>query len=309
MSLPAPRASACLLAALTASLVVVLSLLEPVSAQAALKTTAGGGASSGGFTTVISYADKIASYLTAFAVPGAVLAAIVVGFMFIDSARQGRAPGCTPSPCAMGTQTGWQSDWGYGELDLTDAYAERTNFAEGSVAGGSARFYRASVQQTGDRATLVWNRRAFGCLDPGCSGTTYTLTNLDLTQLAPDCAVEGTSDSTVDNVEQVRAAPESAREEVLYEVEANSTVDGMSAEPFSLAGTRQLMPLVSPAPSVTLSSSESQVEPGQGVRITADVANPSPDLGADQASVTLNVPAGLELVSGDRTQQFGSLGR
>lgn len=84
---------------------------------------------------------------------------------------------------------------------------------------------------------------------------------------------------------------------------------GMAAEPFSLSGTRQLTPLVSPAPSVTLSSSANRVEPGQDVTVTADVANPSPDLSADQASVTLNLPAGLELVSGDRTQQLDSLSR
>jgi hypothetical protein len=64
--------------------VAVLCLLEPMAAAAALKTAAGGGSDSGGFTTVISYADKIASYLTAFAVPAAVLAAIVVGFMFMS---------------------------------------------------------------------------------------------------------------------------------------------------------------------------------------------------------------------------------
>ena len=84
MSLTPPRASTCLLAALAAVLVAALLLIEPVCAQAALKTAAGGGSASGGFTTVISYADKIASYLTAFAVPAAVLAAIVVGFMFMS---------------------------------------------------------------------------------------------------------------------------------------------------------------------------------------------------------------------------------
>jgi hypothetical protein len=226
--------------------------------------------------------------------------------VLIDSARQGRAPGCTPSPCAMGTQAGWQPDWGFGELDLTDAYAERTQFAEGSVSAGSARFYRANVQQAGDRATLVWNRRAVGCLDPGCSTTSYTLTNLDLKQLAPDCAVQATSASSIDNVEQVRAAAGDVGE-VLYDVEANSNVEGVPAEPFSLAGTQQPTPLVSPAPSVLVTPSSSHVSPGQDVTVTATVANPSPDLTADQTTVSLNLPAGVELVEGDLTQQLGSL--
>lgn len=84
MSLTAPRAGNCLLAAIAIALVAALLLMEPASAGAALKTAAGGGTTSGGFTTVVSYADKIAGYLTAFAVPAAVLAAIVVGFMFMS---------------------------------------------------------------------------------------------------------------------------------------------------------------------------------------------------------------------------------
>ena len=84
MSPPALRGNHHLLAALAAAAVAALCLFEPVSAHAALKTAAGGGTGSGGFTSVISYADKIASYLTAFAVPAAVLAAIVVGFMFMS---------------------------------------------------------------------------------------------------------------------------------------------------------------------------------------------------------------------------------
>jgi hypothetical protein len=84
VSLTAPRAGSCLLAAIAVAFVAALPLMEPASADAALKTAAGGGTTSGGFTTVVSYADKIASYLTAFAVPAAVLAAIVVGFMFMS---------------------------------------------------------------------------------------------------------------------------------------------------------------------------------------------------------------------------------
>jgi hypothetical protein len=84
MSLTAPNPYRCALAALALAAVLVVCLLEPVAAHAALKTAAGGGSASGGFTSLISYADKIASYLTAFAVPAAVLAAIVVGFMFMS---------------------------------------------------------------------------------------------------------------------------------------------------------------------------------------------------------------------------------
>src|SRR6185312_8065209 len=187
---------------------------------------------------------------------------LAIKSVLIDSARQGRAPGCTPSPCAMGTQTAWQPDWGWGELDLTSALAQRTNFAEGSVPAGSARFYAATPQSAGDRATVVWNRRVTNCIDPGCNTpTAYTLTNLDLKQLNPaTCAVQASSTSTLDNVEQVRAP--ASGQQVLYDVRASSSVTGLTAEPFALAATQPLTPLVSPAASVALTRSTPQLKPG-----------------------------------------------
>ena len=61
--------------------------------------------------------------------------------LLIDSARHGRA---TPAQ-AMGTQTGWQPDWGWGELDLTQAYAERTHLRSGTVKPGEPRFFTATT--------------------------------------------------------------------------------------------------------------------------------------------------------------------
>jgi hypothetical protein len=233
---------------------------------------------------------------------------IAVRAILIDAARQGRAPGCTPSPCAMGTQAGWQADWGWGELDLTDALAQRLNYVSGAAPGGSARFYRASVQSTGDRATLTWNRRVSGCVLPGCSDDVSTLTNLDLKQLDPaTCTVQTSSSSTIDNVEQVRAGAAQAGQQVLYDVRASSSVDGLAAEPFALAATQALTPLASPSPSVALSNSGTSVEPGQDVTVTATVTNASGDLTGDSANVTLNLPAGVELISGEQTQQLGQL--
>jgi hypothetical protein len=233
---------------------------------------------------------------------------LAIKAVLLDSARQGRAPGCTPSPCAMGTQAGWQRDWGWGELDLTDALAQRTNFAEGALPGGSVRFYSATPESTGDRATLVWNRRASGCVDPGCTTTAYTLSNLDLKQLDPTtCAVQTSSASAIDNVEQVRAPAGSSGQQVLYDVEANSGVDGLPAEPFALATTRALTPLASPAADVTLATSVAEPQVGQDVEVDATVTNSSPDLTADSTSVTLDLPAGTDLVSGPVTQAVGQL--
>ena len=143
----------------------------------------------------------------------------------------------------MGTQTGWQPDWGWGALDLEEAARDRTNFYTHEIAGGDAHFYRADVKGPGERATLVWNRRALGCIAPGCDTTALTLSNLDLEQLDPESGVvEARSASAIDNVEQVRSPAGGA---VIYKVKAASTVDGLPGEPYALAARRQLTRLTS----------------------------------------------------------------
>ena len=233
----------------------------------------------------------------------------VVKAILIDSARPGRATPSSP----MGTQAGWLPDWGWGELNLDAAYRERLNFDRGYIPAGGARFYRATVQSPGDRATLVWHRRVADCqpLRQGCYYDTnsgfrvYTLSNLDLSEYdATTGAERATSASTVDNVEQVRSATPG---NVVYKVAAGQ-VDGPDGEPFAIAGTRELTPLATPRPTTTLTvEALSAKRAGEAVRVEATVANPSADLTAENAQVTLSLPAGVELVTGQQTQPLGTL--
>jgi hypothetical protein len=234
----------------------------------------------------------------------------VVKAILIDSARQGRA---TPAS-SMGTQTGWQPDWGWGELNLDAAYKERLNFARGDVPAGSARFFRADALAPGDRATLVWNRRVADCqpLRQGCYYDTtsgfrvYTLSNLDLAAYdAATAAPLAASTSNVDNVEQVRVP---APGNVIYKVSAGD-VDGPAGEPFAIAATRPLTPLTTPQPAIALDlSNRGTLARNTPVAVTATITNPSPELPADNATATLTLPAGVELVGGDQTQSIGTLG-
>ena len=233
----------------------------------------------------------------------------VVKAILINSARQGRATPSSP----MGTQTGWLPDWGWGEMNLDAAYHQRLNFGRDQVPANGARFFRATDQAAGDRATLVWHRRVADCtpLRQGCyydtdSGFhTYALSNLDLTEYdAATGAPRAASTSAIDNVEQVRAP---APGNVVYKVSAGH-IDGPPAEPFALAATRPLTPLATPKPTVTLTlSAAGNVRAGTAIDVTADVANPSTDLTAEDANVTLELPAGVELVGSDATQPLGTL--
>jgi uncharacterized repeat protein (TIGR01451 family) len=251
---------------------------------------------------------------TSFASPqGAGAAALLAGSgisdpnaqkaILINSARQGRATPTDP----MGSQTGWQPDWGWGALDLNAALGERTNFAASEVPGGSARFFRASNVQPTDRTTLVWYRRAWiACHTGDCMPQPMTLTNLDLQQLDPSTgAVQTQSASSIDNVEQVRSP--GANTTTIYKVKATSTVDGLAAEPFALAGRRPLTALATPQPAVTVDVDATTQTPGQTATVTATVRNPSADLTAENAHLTLRLPDGVELTSGAATRDLGTL--
>ncbi len=214
--------------------------------------------------------------------------------ILINSAHQGRATPSSP----MGSQAGWQPDWGWGALDLEAAVGQLTNIASGDVPGGSARFFSTDGSATGDRTTLVWNRRAVGCLAPGCSSTGLTLTDLDLQALDPtDGAIRTESASRIDNVEQVHA-PGASPGPTVFKVKARTGVDGLEAEPFALASTRALRPLATPRPKVTLDPATAQARQGGPVALTATVENPSGDLAAERPQVTLELPEGVALAPG-----------
>ncbi|MGI8461175.1 MAG: S8 family serine peptidase [Solirubrobacterales bacterium] len=204
-------------------------------------------------------------------------------------------------------QTSWQPDSGWGALDLTEALAHRTQTAESTVEGGSARFYRSTVG-AGDKATLAWELR--GIYEQSLA---YTVSNLDLrayrasdlAAIAPpaDPGHGGGPDAgdPNDTVEQIRSP---AAQETIYKVEASSTVDGANAEPFALAAESSLEQLSAPeVDPVNITGSESSVSCGSEIVVTAAFENSSDDLDAESATASLTFPAGIELVSGPAIQQ------
>lgn len=257
------------------------------------------------FETGTSYAAPQAAAAATLLAGSGITDPLAQKAILIDSARAGRA---TPS-APMGSQTSWQPDWGWGELDLADALNERTNFYTDAAPGGGVRFYAAAVQP-GDRATLVWNRRVTSCLIAGCvTPKASALTNLDLELLDATTGVRGAlSASDKDNVEQVRAP---APEAVVYKVKASSGVDGAAAEPYAIAARRQVMPLANPQPTVVTSLATRTARRGRPVELTATIANPSSDLTAESAVASLRLPPGVTLSRGapPAVQPLGTLAK
>ena len=227
---------------------------------------------------------------------------IAIRALLIDSARQGRAS----SGSAMGTQTGWQPDWGWGELDLTQAYAEREHLRFAAAKPGEPRFFTTASTQPGDRATLAWNRRATTFLGDAIprnwNTTTSALTNLDLVERsASSCTALTSSTSAIDNVEQTRSPTGGA---VIHVVRPQPTaIDGRDDEPFVLASTRATTALTTPVPQIAASLTPSTVRGGELVTLAMTVTNPSADMDATDLEVTPELPDGLTLASGDAAAQ------
>jgi hypothetical protein len=227
-------------------------------------------------------------------------------------------------------QTGWRPEVGWGELDLTTALAHRGHYALGDDPEGEASFYRTTVA-TGAKATLAFQMRGFFVSYPGppfpAEMLKYTQSNLDLHQYRadgsevapppafdpPDTEIDPGPDAIDpnDTVEQVRA-PAGGTQEITYKVQSASMIDGANAEPFAIAAAGPLTHLESPA----VRPASSQVSPPGDVKCLAPVTistgleNPSDDLDAEGALVGIDLPPGVELVSGETLEPVsgGTLG-
>ena len=223
-----------------------------------------------------------------------------------------------PSPTTP--QTTWQPAVGWGVLDLAAALPDRNNYELGQVRGGEAKFFRAATPTPGQRATLAWNMRGtWGSFPDQVPGPiVYTLTNLDLRQYNAATDTEIQWDGTVgpepvvpahgggpdalddnDNVEQVHASA-TPPAETIYKVEAVDQPVGLTAEPFALASSEPLTALTSPLvePAATAALPATPVACGEDVTVSTQVSNPSGDLDAESAQVSLTLPSGVSLAPG-----------
>ncbi len=226
--------------------------------------------------------------------------------ILIDSATPGRATPSSP----VGSAQGWVPGWGWGELDLNAALAQRQDFVTDSVLAYGVHLYRATTTATGDRATLVWQQRETDChFNAAYCPPAYTLTHLTLGEYdASSQQLLASSASALDNVQQVQhpaAAP--ASEAVVYAVAAASSVAGLTAEPYALAATNQLTPLANPQPTITIAPIGGPFRQGQPVTVRATIANPSGDLTAPAVQVTLSAPVAVNITAGAPTQSLGDI--
>jgi len=200
----------------------------------------------------------------------------------------------------------WDPSYGWGYLNLEQAYVHRNDYFTGDVSpAGSAnslKLYKGDMF-AGNKATLVWHRR-IGFNGGSFPSTWNRLSDLDLNLYSEATnTLLDAANSTIDNVEQVSAGVSGS---VVLMVEAMDVAfDDTDVEPFALATQELFAEAVGPAFSISLSH-PSAINTGDQFTIAATVEN-SGDLRAHANDIELVLPAGFAIVSGDNPQFLGTI--
>lgn len=202
-------------------------------------------------------------------------------------------------------EPGWDVSWGWGYLDLAHAYNHRADVREDKVVAAPDYDLYAGSLPASETATLVWNRHVdyAGATFPSASDT-HSLTNLDLFLYdADDNRLVDTSESTVDNVEQVQA--DESMIGVLRVQAMSASLDGVDHESYALAAEGDFNQMVGPV--VRTSGGLSyHLEPGGVVTFTLSVTNTG-DLPLHGGRVMLDIPVGVALAEGEAEVDLGKL--
>jgi len=209
----------------------------------------------------------------------------------------------------------WNKTYGWGYLDLLEAWLNGTDVFVGSLDAPFSLTFPPPVEPnvklytgfmtTGEKATLVWNRHVAynGSATPTL---VEDLSDLDLyAYRQSDGAEVATSTSLIDNVEQI-AAP--ADETYILKVRPGGAFDSdVPTESFALA-TEELFE-VGELPALEVSELEGPImaSPGQPFLIETLVLTTSSNLSAFDTTATLTLPPGFVLESPSASLDLGEL--
>ncbi len=186
----------------------------------------------------------------------------------------------------------WNKTYGWGALDLQNAYFHRLDYFMGQVnprnQAGSVRFFRGPLSN-GDKLSLVWERRV-GSNGDDSPNTWHALSDLNLrlydanTQQLRDYDLDSN-----DNVHQV-SAPTSFQG--IAKVYSWSTAfEGAASETFALATEEGWESLAGPLAQIQIDMAE-QDDVSATIHVTVQVANAG-DLPLFNPIVTLGLPVGF----------------
>ncbi|MBI2579264.1 MAG: S8 family serine peptidase [Candidatus Aenigmarchaeota archaeon] len=195
--------------------------------------------------------------------------------------------------------------FGWGVMDLGEAYAQRNNVVLDNITEGAVKFYKITNMSAGNKATLEWNRHVVynGANSPT---TYYSLNDLDIYIYNESANTQISRSITgVENTEQVGTG--ASYSSVVVKVHAFTTnfTHNSNTEEYAVAASKSISAADPPSLSVSLGSPTAFVS--QEFNFTANVANGG-DLAAHNVSVNLTLTSSfLTIVSGSNPQSLGFL--
>ena len=198
----------------------------------------------------------------------------------------------------------WNKTFGWGYLDLGEAYANGTDLFEDEIAApvGGVRNYKLYKGHmfAGEKATLVWNRHV---VHNGTQNPTQVegLSNLDLVvyNRQTNTAIE-TSNSAIDNVEQVDVAADGP---VVLKVYTTGNFDPQVPTEFFGLATEEDFEASNGITYAMTADLPGTAAPGSNVEVSVDVTNTS-ILPAHNVQVSI---AGATVVTGSNPQVFATI--
>ncbi len=204
--------------------------------------------------------------------------------------------------------THWDKSYGWGYLDMSEAYYNRGDYFTGSVvarndtpANDDYKLYKG-IMYNGEKATLTWYKRS-NYVNGEPPSTKYALSDLNLRLYDEnDGSLEDSDLDGDDNVHQVAAG--STTYAIIKVYSWSSSFSGASSESFALA-TEENFVEVGPPTFSNNYSRPNYVGPYQTFDVTVRVFN-NGDFELHNGTVTLNPITGVT-ISGGGARAVGSI--
>jgi serine protease AprX len=203
----------------------------------------------------------------------------------------------------------WDKAYGWGYMNLKEAWEHRNDYFESSVTARNNtavaddyKLFRGEMH-AGDRATLVWSKR--GVYIGGTAPTTsYPLSDLDLVIYdESDSQVLAVDNTVIDNVQQ--ASVNGSFDTVIKVYASSTSFSGTTQEAFTLATESGFTAVAPPSFSLTLNL-PGDILPGSTFEVTGLITNTGGAASHGNQTV-LALPAGFTLVSGLLENNLGVL--
>jgi len=190
--------------------------------------------------------------------------------------------------------------YGYGYVDLYQAYLHRNDVVTGSLNTGQPDFYKL-VASSGDTATLVYNRH-INYNEAQYSAVKLSNLNISIFDESNGQLIQKNIEPN-NNTKQVRSDKDYSSE--IVKISADIFAPGITGETYALAAKNSVLKVNPPNFIVSLFAPSSIIS-GSIFDIKATVTN-NGDINAHSPNIHLSLPSGFTIVQGLETQSLGMI--